>query len=350
RARDQLLRLVGVSPKAAASRRGDEAMLRRLLLDAYPDRVCVRRERERDTPDEPARALMVGGRGVLLDRRSSVHEARCFVAIDVDDGAALGGDPSAANREALVRIASAVDEAWLETRWVERLELDERSGRVRAAAERCYLDLVLERREATPDAEAAAALLARALRARGLAEGFDLGRSQVAARLDSLRQWMPELALPDPLVLLDGALESLLAGCTRLDAAREVDLDGFLLAQLDHGQRAALEREAPAALAVPSGSKRRLSYRGGEAPVLAVRIQEMFGARDTPRVASGRVPVLLHLLAPNQRPAQVTGDLASFWQNGYPEVRKELRRRYPKHAWPDDPIAAKPERRPQRKR
>ena len=99
---------------------------------------------------------------------------------------------------------------------------------------------------------------------------------------------------------------------------------------------------------VPSGSRIQLRYRVGEPPVLAVRIQEMFGLEQTPAVAAGRVPVLLHLLAPNHRPQQVTRDLVSFWRTTYPQVRKELRARYPKHAWPEDPLTARPERRPQR--
>ena len=113
----------------------------------------------------------------------------------------------------------------------------------------------------------------------------------------------------------------------------------------------ALAREAPERIEVPSGSLIRLDYpaEGDGPPVLAVRIQELFGLGQTPRVAAGRVPVLLHLLAPNYRPQQVTRDLASFWANTYPLVKKELQGRYPKHAWPDDPRKAAPERRPRRR-
>ena len=103
-------------------------------------------------------------------------------------------------------------------------------------------------------------------------------------------------------------------------------------------------------LAVPSGSRVRLRYDPGRPPVLAVQIQEMFGLSETPRIAGGRVAVLLHLLGPSRRAEQVTDDLASFWKNTYPRVRAQLRRRYPKHAWPEDPLAAGPERRPRRKR
>jgi ATP-dependent helicase HrpB len=107
-------------------------------------------------------------------------------------------------------------------------------------------------------------------------------------------------------------------------------------------------REAPERILVPSGNRITLAYEPGKPPVLAVRIQEIFGLRETPRIADGRVPVLLHLLAPNMRPQQVTSDLASFWRTTYAEVRKDLRRRYPKHAWPEDPTTAVPQRRPLR--
>ena len=113
---------------------------------------------------------------------------------------------------------------------------------------------------------------------------------------------------------------------------------------LTQAQRSALEREAPERLTVPSGSSIALAYEAGKPPVLAVRIQEIFGLKQTPRIAGGRVRVLLHLLGPNYRPQQITDDLESFWKNTYAEVRKELRRRYPKHAWPEDPTSAKPER------
>src|SRR5262249_18839565 len=111
-----------------------------------------------------------------------------------------------------------------------------------------------------------------------------------------------------------------------------------------------LDTEAPEALVVPSGSRIRLSYERGRPPVLAVRLQELFGWIDTPRVARGRVAVLLHLLGPNYRPVQVTDDLRSFWSAAYFQVRKALRARYPKHAWPDDPLTARPEAKGGRRR
>src|SRR5204862_8322712 len=139
--------------------------------------------------------------------------------------------------------------------------------------------------------------------------------------------------------------------CQRRRSFAEVR-DGWLeqlQGRLMPAQAQAVEREAPERLTVPSGSRLALHYEEGRPPVLAVRIQEVFGLAETPRIAGGRVLVLLHLLAPNYRPQQVTDDLASFWANTYPVVRKELRARYPKHAWPEDPHDAPPERRPRRK-
>jgi ATP-dependent helicase HrpB len=118
---------------------------------------------------------------------------------------------------------------------------------------------------------------------------------------------------------------------------------------LTYKQHQAVEREAPERIAVPSGSRIAVKYEVGRPPVLAARIQELFGLTETPRVAGGQVNVLLHLLAPNYRPQQVTDDLASFWANGYPVVRKELRARYPRHSWPEDPLSAEAMRGPKRR-
>jgi ATP-dependent helicase HrpB len=132
-----------------------------------------------------------------------------------------------------------------------------------------------------------------------------------------------------------------LSGITRLADLKKVDLQAALAGMLDWRQRRALDELAPTHLTVPSGSRIRLDY-SGETPVLAVRIQEMFGGTDTPRVGGGSQPVLLHLLSPAGRPMQVTADLAGFWARGYPEVKKDLKGRYPKHSWPDDPLQATP--------
>ena len=137
-----------------------------------------------------------------------------------------------------------------------------------------------------------------------------------------------------------------LAGLKTLDQVQRLDLYEPLLARLPGGwnQRQELDRLAPAALEVPSGSHITLDYSDPAAPVLAVKLQELFGLTETPTVAAGRVPLLLHLLSPGGRPAQVTRDLRSFWEKGYFEVRKDLKGRYPRHPWPDKPMEHIPTR------
>ncbi len=160
----------------------------------------------------------------------------------------------------------------------------------------------------------------------------------------------PELQLPAFDARLRELLPWIAAGKRTYAELRAFPLDGLFLGSLDRHQRLALEREAPERIEVPSGSQIKIDYSDPERPVLAVKIQELFGLAETPRLAGGRVPLLLHLLAPNGRPQQVTHDLASFWANTYPQVRKELAGRYPKHAWPENPATARPERRPRRPR
>ena len=156
---------------------------------------------------------------------------------------------------------------------------------------------------------------------------------------------MPELGLPP---LDDEALRTLLpdlvAGRRRLSELRAIPLEPLLRARLGSRALRLLDEHAPAALPVPTGRDVPLRYEGDGSPVLAVKLQELFGLAETPRVAGGRVPVLLHLLSPAGRPVQVTTDLASFWSATYPAVRKELRGRYPKHPWPEDPWTAPPRR------
>jgi ATP-dependent helicase HrpB len=152
---------------------------------------------------------------------------------------------------------------------------------------------------------------------------------------------MPELAVP-PIdnALLRELLRDLCPGRRAFSELKAAPWLAALQSKLDYALVQTIEREAPERLTVPSGSRIRLTYETGRPPVLPVRIQEVFGLKQTPRIAGGRIPVLLHLLAPNMRSQQVTDDLASFWKNTYPDVRKELKRRYPKHAWPEDPLSA----------
>jgi ATP-dependent helicase HrpB len=162
---------------------------------------------------------------------------------------------------------------------------------------------------------------------------------------------MPELSLPAfDAALLGEVLASASTGLSGLDELRRAGIAGLIRGRLERAQLEALERHAPEALAVPSGSRIRLDYAAGDAPVLAARLQELFGLAETPRLAAGRVPIVLHILGPNYRPVQVTRDIRSFWDTTYAQVRKDLRARYPKHAWPEDPWQGRAERRPGGKR
>ena len=316
-----------------------DTALREILLTAFPDRVARRR-----APDSQ-RAVMTGGRGVRLASMSTVKTAQLFLCLDLDDRAS----------EALVRKASAVDRAFLEAQIQAEEVTAFDSERLRVVGWRVtsYRDLELDRVEWDPGADACAETLAKAA-AEDLASALPLDDPAVASlrtRLQCLHDWRPELGLP---VLDDDVLREVLpwlcAGKRSFADLRRAHLYDILWSRLSYEEQKTFEREAPERLPVPSGSKIRLRYEAGKPPVLAVRIQELFGLLDTPVVAGGKIPVLLHLLAPNQRPQQVTQDLRSFWTTTYPQVRKELQGRYPRHAWPEDPLTARPERRPQRRR
>ena len=156
----------------------------------------------------------------------------------------------------------------------------------------------------------------------------------------------PDLGLPDLsddalMATLDDWLQPAFAGKTRLDALGEDDLANALKSGLDWSLRQRIDALAPTRITVPSGMERRIEYAHGQPPVLAVKLQELFGLADTPRVADDRVPVLLHLLSPGGKPLQVTSDLRNFWNSTYAEVKKEMKGRYPKHPWPDDPWSAR---------
>ncbi|MFN7940995.1 MAG: ATP-dependent helicase C-terminal domain-containing protein [Thermoanaerobaculia bacterium] len=316
----------------------------RAIAAAYLDRLCRRRE------GEPDRALMVGGRGVRLARESAVREAPLFVAVALDAGAA---GPAGRPSEGLVRVASAIEPAWIPAdRLTDELVLAFDPGRERvvAARRRRFEDLVLDEREVPiDDPSAASALLVAAARER-LGDALPLAEPEVVAlraRIEFLRRARPELALPAiDAELLTRLLPGLCAGKRSFAELGRAPLAAALLAELPWSARQALERDAPERLALPSGAPARIDYTDPERPVLAARIQQLFGLAETPRLAGGRVPVLLHLLAPNGRPQQVTQDLASFWRSTYGDVRRELAGRYPKHAWPEDPTRPLPERRP----
>jgi ATP-dependent helicase HrpB len=346
RTRDDLLRQVERSGKGGSRRRTDsEPALLRALLAAFPDRLARRREKE------SRRGVMVGGRGVQLADESAVGEAELFLCIDIDAG--RRGERA----EALVRQASAVERTWLpeeSLRAETKVSFDPQRETVTAMKRTLYGDLALEEvQSALPESDEVARVLAEAAE-RDLERALPLADEAIVAflnRLRCLREWMPELALPGfDEMELKALLPEICQGSRSFADLKKLPLVGILQAKLTRAQLRALEREAPERIQVPSGSWIQLVYEPGKPPVLAVRIQEVFGLADSPRIAGGRVRVLMHLLAPSSRPQQVTDDLRSFWSGAYQEVRKELKRRYPRHAWPEDPWSAAPERRPRPRR
>jgi ATP-dependent helicase HrpB len=335
RLRSDLERLVG----GKSGRAADESALLKLILLAYPDRVCRRRGAD------PSTAVMVGGGGVRLARESVVKSAEFFVAVDVrqDDRAARG--------EALVRLASAIEPQWLEECFpnaVNRTEsviFDSTRGRVVGQVQTRYLDLILtQQADAAVNAIDASAALAAAL-APQATEFFaaDESASALLARVDFLRKWMPEHPWPVfDAELLAEILAEACHGRRGVDEIKRQPLADFLMRRLTYPLDRLLNEHAPPALQLPSGKSIRLRYEPNRPPVLAARLQELFGWTTTPRLAGGRVAVLLEILGPNYRPVQVTDDLAGFWARTYSQVRKDLRRRYPKHSWPEDPLTGRP--------
>lgn len=325
-------------PEEPANETGDPGVL---LAFAYPDRIAQRRA-------EGARYRLSGGRGALLPEGDALAGEQYLVIADVDAG----------QREARAYLAAALQEnalsehfqAQIETR--EAVAWDDARNAVSARREQRLGALVLsqkELRDIEPEAQSRALL--EGIARRGLdCLPWDKSSRALQARLGCLRDWLPEQDWPD---VSDAALSAnleewlgpYLNGFNKLAQVATLNLGEILRSRLNWPQQQALERLAPTHLEVPSGSRIALVYEIGTPPVLAVRLQEMFGLAETPRIADGRVACVLHLLSPAQRPVQVTQDLAGFWAHTYADVKKELKGRYPKHYWPDDPWQATATRR-----
>ncbi len=326
RVAEQLYRLCDVPHETRA---GDvELALMRALLDAFPDRLTRLR------PGSQDRALMVGGRGVRLDRGSRVHGQPLFLSIELQDAA---GD-------ARVSLASAIDREWLDStslREVDELFFNPTRRQVEARRRVYWSDLLLEETPTTiADQQQAAELLAQHARSsldRVLPEQ-DSSAARFRARINWLAEALPGLGIrPLDVETIAAELPSLCCGRRSLDELKQAGWLTFYQQLVGHDRLGEVDRLAPETLPLPGGKRVKIRYEPGKSPTLSVRIQDVFGLLATPRIAGGSVPVLLELLGPNLRPQQVTDDLASFWKNTYPRIRKELRRRYPKHAWPENP-------------
>jgi ATP-dependent helicase HrpB len=310
------------------------------LLLAYPDRVVKRRGRE-------GTGIIVGGRGVRLDNRSVVRNAEFFIAIDPHEDRRRG------ILELQVNIASSIERGWLESHHPELVHakrtvtFNQQVGRVIAAIEYWYQDiLVRQDTSVVIEPEEAAIAFASAVSPKaGVWFRTDPEASNWLARVSFLRRVLPECDLPDfDERTLASIVEELCRdwGMSRVEELERQNRTNALRGRLTRSQNQRLDLDAPSCLKLPSGRVATLTYEDNRPPVLGARIQELFGWTETPRVAQGRVPILLHLLAPNQRPVQITDDLRSFWTTTYFQVRKDLRGRYPKHNWHEDPLNARP--------
>ena len=316
-----------------------------VLALAYPDRIAQRRSAEAG-----GRFLLRNGRGAVLPSAQALSGEPYIVVAELDDRKPearifLAAPTTLDELEATCRNQIVREEiiAWDDATASVQARRRERLGAIVLA------DAPL--RDADP-ARVAAALVDR-VRAVGIQA---LPWSEDALRLHSRIAFMarrepgwPDVS-DDALALsVDDWLAPHVGGLRRVEDLARLDLAEILRSLLDWKQRSALDEHAPTHLVVPSGSRIPIDYSDPEAPVLAVRLQEMFGCTDTPRIARGRVPLTVHLLSPAHRPVQVTRDLAGFWRTTYFDVRKDLRGRYPKHHWPDDPVAAEPTSRAKRR-
>ncbi len=321
-------------------RRYDDDAVGQLLALAFPDRLGKRR------PGGPARYLLRNGRGAVLPDYDALAASTWLVAASLDG----------AGREARIFLAAPVSAASIDNLFAEQIVerdeagWDDNSNAVRGWQRRCLGALVLAQRSS--------ALSDPALIAEGMLAGIRRLGSGCLPWTDALQQWRARVAVmaalePDRWPQLDddmllATLEQWalpwLAGISRRDQLKQFPLQAALNAMLDKPQRDMLGTLLPTHIRVPTGSEIAIDYQVEGGPVLAVKLQELFGLTETPGLAGGRVPLTIHLLSPARRPVAVTADLASFWQQGYPQVRKELRGRYPKHPWPEDPLAAAPQR------
>ncbi|MEO0481721.1 MAG: ATP-dependent helicase HrpB [Planctomycetota bacterium] len=344
RARQQLAKRLGrvVSRDSQAWSGDPDEAVGKALLHGFPDRVFRRVE-----PGDSS-AFLADGRKVTFRPDELPAEGEFFLALRL-------GDADRRRGEVPVRLCCALESAWLEE--VEgaiddRVDAEQDSGgRIVAVRRRRYFDLVLKehRGGAAPDPAAVARLLADRVRKNPGHVFSRIGpleklreRLRFLQREDEGGEW-PELA--DELLL--SIVETHSGSCRSIDDLSSLPWPHLIDAEFP-GLSRRITNAVPDRIRLPSGRSATLDY-SGEHAVLAARLQEWFGQKTTPRIFEGRYPVLLHLLAPNGRPVQVTRDLESFWANHYPQVRSELRRRYPKHSWPEDPLQAQPESRPKRR-
>ncbi|MCS7314752.1 MAG: ATP-dependent helicase HrpB [Bryobacterales bacterium] len=328
-----LLGLLGASAPAVASE-DDEALLIAVLV-GFPDRLA-RRRRDNEL-------LLAHGGSARLSSSSVVRQAEFLVALDIEERREQG--------QPLVRLASEARPEWLldffpeRVREEERLEWNRAAARVERSSVLRYDELPIAESRGPARCEAASRILAEEALEAGLARFTDTGEiERYRARWEFAAQYvtLPSLSEDDLRAALRDLCKGLCSFAELEAAARGEGMLRALQARLPREAVGLVEKVAPARMRLPSGRWARVEYRRGEPPSIAAKIQELFGERATPKLAGGRVPLVLHLLAPSNRPVQTTTDLESFWRVHYPRLRRELSRRYPRHDWPEDPLSARP--------
>jgi ATP-dependent helicase HrpB len=351
RVRKQLARLVDRRAKAPEGPTAFEDALLISVLAGFPDRVGRLRTPGNATGRAAKEVVLAGGGTASLSPSSGVSDVDLVVAVDVEERTEAAAPGRAAGRpRAVVRMASAVEADWLLELFTDAIRdateatWNASSERVEVVRRLSYDGLVLEESPGKGDPRLVAAALASAVRAKGwraFVKGDDLDAWLL--RVAFAREHCPELGLPAlDEAGIEAALTDLCEGARSFAELRDHDLASALRARLTPSQARDLAEIAPETITLPGGRRIKLAYAKDMAPSAESRLQDFFGLREGPKVARGRVPVVLHLLAPNYRAVQVTTDLAGFWARHYPAIAKELRRKYPKHAWPDDPLTAKP--------
>jgi ATP-dependent helicase HrpB len=312
-----------------------------VLALAFPERVAQRR------PGKEGRFLLSGGTGGVISPESSLAREQ-FLAVGEIDG--IG-------KEAKIFLAAPLREEELRLVLGEKIRKEDQvfwSAQDEAVVARrveCLGALILAEKPITANGEDVERILCQGIRSMGLEVlPWERQSRSLAARSEWVRlqhlgdsQW-PDLTGEVLMNTLESWLRPFLAGMSRRSHLARLDMLGVIRSLLTRRRIAEVDRLAPEMLTVPTGSRIRLDYNAGESPILAVKLQEMFGQVDTPKVGGGKIPVLIHLLSPSGRPVAVTSDLRSFWLHVYPEVRKEMRGRYPKHDWSENPLKATPHR------
>jgi len=322
----------GATPDALGTTRpASDDQVRKCVLAGFSDQLARRLDAG------TLRCELVHGRRGLLARESAIQHAPLLVAAEISEIGGRGGEVNV-----LLSLATAIEEPWLaelfpeDYRAVQGVVYDEAAKRVVARRERRFRDLVLEARgsEEVP-LDAAAALLTREVLAGRIAiDAWDEGVEQWIVRVNRLAEWFPELEV-NPLTEADRAtlIEQICYGETTARAVRQKEAMPVLREWLTAEQLAVLDDYLPERLTMANGRRSRITYAKEGPPVLSARIQELYGVEGKFTLGHGRVPVKIEVLAPNQRPLQVTDDLTSFWREMYPKIRTELSRRYPRHEW-----------------